>query len=116
VEPRLPGKASELPLELSIEEFLEVATSLPAPLEKRPHRAPVRPVTVDEKIELWFKALKRKTQVQFDKFIGRWKTRVHAVMSFLACLELAKRGRVVLRQERPFGTLWVSSSEEDEDS
>ncbi len=116
VKPRTPPRTSELPLELSLERLLEIAASLPPPLEKRPHRAPVRPVTVDEKIELWFKALKRKTRVQFDKFIGRWKTRVHAVMSFLACLELAKRGRVVLRQERPFTTLWIYPSEDDEDS
>ncbi len=116
VEPRPPAKASELPLELDLEQFLEVALSLPAPPEKRPHRAPVRPVTVDEKIELWFKALKRKARVQFDKFVGRWKTRIHAVMSFLACLELAKRGSVQLRQDRHFGTLWIYPSEDDEDS
>ncbi|UCC73676.1 MAG: segregation/condensation protein A [Gemmatimonadota bacterium] len=116
IEPRPPRRMPELPLELTINELLEVAMSLPAPPEKRPHRAPVRPVTVDEKIELWFKALKRKTRVQFGKFIGRWKTRIHAVMSFLACLELAKRGRVVLRQDRHFGTLWIYPSEDDENS
>jgi chromatin segregation and condensation protein Rec8/ScpA/Scc1 (kleisin family) len=41
---------------------------------------------------------------------------MHAVMSFLACLELAKRGRARLRQERHFGTLWVYPSEDDENS
>jgi len=116
IEPRPPAKASELPLEFSIDDFIEAALSLPAPPEKRPHRAPVRPVTVDEKIELWFTALKRKAGVQFSKFIGRWKTRIHAVMSFLAALELAKRGRVRLRQERHFGNLWIYPSEDDEDS
>ncbi|UCF18301.1 MAG: segregation/condensation protein A [Gemmatimonadota bacterium] len=115
VEPRPPPKASELPLRLTLEELLEVAASLPAPPERRPHRAPVRPVTVDEKIELWFEALKRKARVPFEWFVKRWKTRIHAVMSFLACLELAKRGRVRLRQERHFGTLWVFRGEDDED-
>jgi segregation and condensation protein A len=116
IEPRPAPQVVEAPLELTLDEFLEVARSLPRPPERRPHRAPVRPVTVDEKIELWLSALKRKARVPFDWFVQRWKGRVHAVMSFLACLELAKRGRVVLRQERPFGTLWVCAREDDEDS
>jgi segregation and condensation protein A len=116
VEPRPPPRVAEMPLELTMDELLEVARALPKPPERRPHRAPVRAVTVDEKIELWLSALKRKARVPFDWFVQRWKARPHAVMSFLACLELAKRGRVRLRQERHFGTLWVVSREDDEDS
>jgi segregation and condensation protein A len=115
VPPRSSSDLAVMPLELTIEEFLEVAVTLPAPPLKRPHRAPVRPVTVDEKIDLWFQTLKRKVRVPFEVFISRWKTRMHAVMSLLACLELAKRGRVVLRQERHFGTLWVFRREDDTD-
>jgi len=116
VEPRPPPRVLEQPLELTLEEFLEVSLSLPAPPERRPHRAPVRPVTVDEKVELWLSTLRRKARVPFDWFVQRWKTRIHAVMSFLACLELAKRGKAVLRQEKPFGTLWVYPGEDDENS
>lgn len=115
IEPRPPTKREELPLELELEDFLDVAVSLPPPPEKRPHRAPVRPVTVDEKIELWFETLKRMARVPFDWFISRWKTRMHAVMSLLACLELAKRGRIRIRQEGHFGTLWIHRGEDDED-
>ena len=116
VPPRPPRKVTELPLELTLDEFVGIALELPAPLAKRPHRAPVRPVTVDEKIDLWLNALKRKARVPFDWFVQRWKTRIHAVMSLLACLELAKRGEARLRQERPFGTLWVYPSEDDENN
>ena len=98
-----------------MDEFLEVATSLPAPLAKLPHRAPVRPITVDEKIDLWIETLKKKLRVPFQSFIGRWKSRMHAVMSLLACLELAKRGHIVLRQEAHFGELWVFKREDDAD-
>jgi len=115
VEPRALPDRSEQPLELTMDQFLEVALWLPAPPAKRPHRAPVQPITVEEKIELWFKALKQKARVPFGVFMRRWKTRVHAVMSFLACLELAKRGLVRLRQERHFGTLWVYRGEDDKD-
>jgi len=116
IEPRPEPDRTERPLELTLEQFMEVALSLPAPPEKRPHRAPVRQVTVDEKIAAWFQALTDAVRVPFQSFIGRWKTRMHAVMSFLACLELAKRGRILLRQESHFGTLWIYRREDDEDS
>ncbi|NIR45564.1 MAG: segregation/condensation protein A [Gemmatimonadetes bacterium] len=116
IEPRRPPDVSELPLELSLDDFLAVAVSLPAPPVRTPHRAPVRPVTVDEKVDLWLRALKEKARVPFEWFMRRWRTRIHAVMSFLAALELAKRGSIRLRQERHFGTLWVYRGEGDEDS
>ncbi len=112
VEPRPAPTLVEQPLQLGMEELVEIARSLPAPPLKRPHQAPVRAVTVDQKIELWFEALRRKARMPFDAFIRRWKTRMHAIMSFLACLELAKRGRVRLRQERPFASLWVFRRDE----
>ncbi|HSG80891.1 MAG TPA: segregation/condensation protein A [Gemmatimonadota bacterium] len=116
IEPRPPPDLGESPLQLTLEEFLQVALSLPAPPERKPHRAPVRPVTVDEKIDLWFKVLTEKARVPFEWFMQRWRTRIHAVMSFLAALEMAKRGKVRLRQEKHFGTLWVYRGEGDEDS
>jgi segregation and condensation protein A len=116
IEPRLQPDMGELPLQLTLEDFVKAAVSLPAPPERKPHRAPVRPVTVDEKIDLWFRVLKEKTRVPFEWFMRRWRTRIHAVMSFLAALELAKRGRVRLRQDRHFGTLWIYRGEADKDS
>lgn len=116
VEPRAEPDRAERPLEVTLDQFMEAALSLPAPPEKRPHLAPVRSVTVDEKIELWLELLKEKVRVSLQFLTGRWKDRMHAVMSFLACLELAKRGRVLLRQERHFGTLWIYRGEDDEDS
>lgn len=116
VEPRIPRDLLELPLQLTLEQFVKVALSLPAPPVVYPHKAPVRPVTVDEKVALWFEALKQQARLPFKSFMRRWKTRIHAVMSFLAALELAKRGSIKLRQESHFGTLWIYKRETDEDS
>ena len=111
VTPRVLPELTVQPLELSLDEFVEVALSLPVPPVKRPHTAPVRTITVDDKIELWLGTLAQTGRSTLQEFARRWKTRVHAVMSFLACLELAKRGRVKLRQRRPFGELWVDRNE-----
>ncbi len=115
VPPRPAPDAADLPLQVSLDEFLDAACALPAPPERRPHRAPMRTITVDEKIELWFETLKRKARTTLQEFVRRWTNRMHAIMSFLACLELAKRGQVELRQERHFGPLWVYPGEDDAD-
>ena len=41
------------------------------------------------------------------ELVRPWGTRAHAVGSLLACLELAKRSLVRVRQSAPFSTLWV---------
>lgn len=111
VPPRVLPEFTAQALELSLDEFVEVALSLPAPPLKRPHTTAVRSITVDDKIELWLGTLAQTARSTLLEFARRWKPRVHAVMSFLACLELAKRGRVKLRQRRPFGELWVYRNE-----
>lgn len=116
IPPRAAPDLANAPLEFTLDQLLEVAASLPAPPERRPHRAPIRIVTVDEKIEQLLAGLKKKLRFTLQGFVSRFKSRMHAVMSLLACLELAKRGSVVLRQEHHFGDLWVYPSEDDPDS
>jgi chromatin segregation and condensation protein Rec8/ScpA/Scc1 (kleisin family) len=45
--------------------------------------------------------------VEFAKLVAPWGTRMHAVISLLACLELSKRSMLALRQSTPFSPLWV---------
>ena len=116
IPPREAPDLADRPLEFTLDEFLEIAVTLPAPPERRAHRAPIRTVTVDEKIDQMVSTLKEKVRLTFQTFVSRWKSRMHAVMSLLACLELAKRGSVSLRQEKHFSDLWIFWREDDENS
>lgn len=116
IPPREAPDLADRPLEFTLDEFLEIAVTLPPPPERRSHRAPIRPVTVDEKIDQLVATLKEKLRLTFQTFVSRWKSRTHAVMSLLACLELAKRGDVSLRQEKHFADLWIFWREDDENS
>jgi chromatin segregation and condensation protein Rec8/ScpA/Scc1 (kleisin family) len=51
------------------------------------------------------------TRVEFTELVSPWGTRMHAVMSLLACLELTKRSELKLRQSAPFAQLWVYRGE-----
>ena len=67
-----------------------------------------RPVRVEkEKIELLLAALAQSARLEFAALVAPWGTRMHAVISLLACLELAKRGTLRMRQSLPFTPLWV---------
>jgi len=51
--------------------------------------------------------LRHRVRITFKEILGRILSRREVIASFMALLELAKRGRVVLRQEKSFGDIEV---------
>ena len=76
------------------------------------YRVESRPVRLDDKIEHISRLLDELTRVEFTQLVAPWGSRLHAVITLLACLELAKRHALRLRQAAPFAPLWVYRSEE----
>jgi segregation and condensation protein A len=70
-----------------------------------------RPVRIEERIDLILETLAQRSRIDFVTLVAPWETRMHAVMSLLACLELAKRSALKLRQSSPFATLWLYRKE-----
>src|SRR5690606_21544319 len=66
-----------------------------------------RPVRLEEKIDHVLSALRRRQRIAFATLVEPWGTRMHAVVSLLACLELSRRSALRLRQNAPFEALWV---------
>ncbi len=66
-----------------------------------------RPIPIEEKIEWVLSSLERSGRVEFGTLVAPWGTRPHAVSSLLACLELARRRDVRMRQSGPFAPLWI---------
>jgi len=71
------------------------------------YRVGGRVVKMDQQIEHILAALQEVARVEFGDLIAPWGTRMHAVVSLLACLELTKRHELKLRQSAPFAKLWV---------
>jgi segregation and condensation protein A len=90
-----------------------LAERLEAP-EEPVYRFASRPVRIEEKLELVMRTLERVRRVEFAVLVAPWGTRMHVVVSLLACLELAKRNAVVLRQRGPFSPLWLLRGEGSE--
>lgn len=114
VPPRPKRPIEEIPLETTWEEVFAAAllVEMPSP-RQREHRIAQRPVTMEEKAVLILEALKRSSRVEFTRLLRGFRERSHGVMTFLAGLELTRRGLLLLRQARPFSELWIYRREDD---
>ncbi|HHP51463.1 MAG TPA: hypothetical protein ENM97_06805 [Moorella mulderi] len=65
------------------------------------------PISLESKIRIIFRILRHRVRITFKEILGRILSRREVIASFMALLELAKRGRVVLRQEKSFGDIEV---------
>jgi segregation and condensation protein A len=109
VEARPAPRLVDLPLETTWE---EVQTALGALIERlnapeTVHHVRGREIRIDDKIHEILAALQLARRVEFADIVAPWGTRLHAVASLLACLELAKRSMVRVRQASPFASLWI---------
>jgi segregation and condensation protein A len=71
------------------------------------HRVGARAVPMEEKVGLITRVLARVTRIEFRRLVAPFGDKLHAVVTLLAGLELAKRRHVALRQREPFADLWV---------
>jgi len=109
VEVRPAPKLSDAPLETGWDDVWQAALHLGGRLgvPETVHTVRGREIRIEDKISEILAALERMKRVEFASLVRPWGTRMHAVASLLACLELAKRSVVRVRQASPFSTLWI---------
>ena len=116
--PRPRVQPEAVPLETGWDDLWDAMLELVNRLtEPEPgYRFSGRPVRMEEKIEYIMERLRSLSRVEFEALVAPFGTRIHAVMSLLACLELAKRSELNLRQASPFAPLWIYRRGEDADA
>lgn len=109
IEPRTAPVMEEVPLETGWQEVWTAIIALAERLEAPPpgYTFSGRPVRIEEKIDYVLAALQRHQRISFATLVDPWGTRMHAVVSLLACLELGRRNALQLRQNSPFEPLWI---------
>ncbi|MDX1394047.1 MAG: segregation/condensation protein A [Gemmatimonadota bacterium] len=111
VEPRPQPVAVRGELTTTREDFLEAAIELPEHVPEPTHLAPIRVVTVEEKISAIRRHLRRAERLLFSRLFRSWQERQHVVAALLACLELAKQQVLRLEQVKRFGSIWIFAGE-----
>ena len=114
VEVRPQPRLADLPLETTWQEVWEAALRMGERLAELQavHTVQGRQVRIEEKMSEVVGALAERRRVEFAALVERWGTRIHAVATLLACLELGKRNVVRLRQNVPFDPLWIYRARE----
>ena len=109
MEVRPAPKLADLPLETTWSEVWEAVLRMQERLSEQQavHTVHGRPVKIEEKMNEVVDVLARQPRVEFAALVEPWGTRIHAVALLLACLELAKRSVVRMRQASPFTALWI---------
>ena len=114
VEVRPAPRLADLPLETTWSEVWDAALRMAERLAEvqAVHTVHGRPVKIEDKMNEVVDALVERPRVEFNALVDKWGTRIHAVATLLACLELGKRSVVRLRQAQPFASLWIYRARE----
>jgi segregation and condensation protein A len=97
---------------ITLDDLLEVVQQALAVTSLAPSVANmVAPITVTiaDKISQIEAALRRRSRVSFNRLLARAASRVEIIVAFLAVLELIKRQRVDVQQERAFGEIIITA-------
>ncbi len=111
VPPRPRADLSDVPLTTAWNDVFEAALGVELPeIHDRGHRVTLRPVAMEEKVQLILATLHQATRIEFSRLmdgIEGIEARMHGVMTLLASLELTRRRWLFLRQVAPFTELWL---------
>ena len=69
--------------------------------------------SVERRIEEILAVFKTKTRIRFNTLISG-KTKAFVIVSFIAILELIRRGDVSFSQSRAFGPIWITHKKKEE--
>ncbi|MEA3407820.1 MAG: segregation/condensation protein A [Chloroflexota bacterium] len=89
-------------------------------LERNPPRAPVDEVVprlvvhIEDRIESILAKVCRHDKVTFSEFMREARSRMEIIVTFLAMLELIKRQRIRVSQEKAFGEIYLEQCQDED--
>lgn len=85
--------------------FKQVLMRMPKDIQHKVERIPI---SVEEQIEYISQELQISQQLLFIALLQRMPSKIFIIVTFIALLEMIKRGMVVATQSGPFGEIWIS--------
>ncbi|MFO7652960.1 MAG: segregation/condensation protein A [Candidatus Krumholzibacteriia bacterium] len=78
------------------------------------HQVQREPYTVEEKIELIRERFRQQATVHFEELFADDAIKMEVVVTFIAILEMIKRGEALFLQTEPWGPIWVQPRQRDD--
>jgi len=88
-----------------ISAFKQVLDRLP---KETFHHVEIIQTSLEEQIEFILNRLVSGRQITFFELVSHVKDRIVIVVTFMALLELIKRGELITRQSKAFGEIWIA--------
>lgn len=109
--PRLPKPRGLAPGEVSLSDLLAALQRVLDSSPSVPVNTVVSPliVNIDDKIRVIEGAIASRQRVHFSGLLLRSGSRLEMIVTFLAVLELIKRGTLVAAQDQAFGEIYLSA-------
>jgi len=64
-------------------------------------------INTEEQIEFILTMLELQRQFSFRELISQFNDKIIMIVTFIALLELIKRGQIIVKQANPFGEIWI---------
>ena len=65
------------------------------------------PVTIDDQMDFLLQELELNRQLLFISLLEKLPSKIYVIVTFIALLELMRRGRVEATQSTPYGEIWL---------
>lgn len=72
------------------------------------HHVEVIPISLEEQIEYILNQFVNGKQMTFFELVSQLRDRLVVVVTFIALLELIRRGELKIRQSKSFGEIWIA--------
>lgn len=108
IEPGLEGGGIDLDEDVTlfslISAFKQVLDRVP---KETFHHVEIIQTSLEEQIDYILGRLVTGKQVTFFELVSHFRDRIIIVVTFMALLELIKRGELIIRQSKAFGEIWI---------
>jgi len=102
-------ETEELLRDLSLVTLAEAFRDVTRRMDSTPiHQLALFRVSVEEQSRILINYLSTRKQIAFHDLTAHFTERLEAVVMFLAMLELIRYARIRIRQDRLFGTIWIT--------
>ena len=71
------------------------------------HHVEIIQTNLEEQIDYILNRLIKGKQITFFELVSHIRDRIIVVVTFMALLELIKRGELITRQSKAFGEIWI---------
>ncbi|MGH7595102.1 MAG: segregation and condensation protein A [bacterium] len=85
--------------------FKQVLMRMPKDIQHTVERIPI---SVEEQIEYVMQELQISKQLLFINLLQKLPSKIYMIITFIALLEMMRRGMVVATQSGPFGEIWIN--------